>query len=98
MPELLPLPPDHAYTEAEVVALLRERIADLLASDRDWLLGKMYRLDVRERDLLAALAAPAVDVPGALAALVVARQRERAAARERYRARDDGEIEEGLRW
>ena len=96
MPDLLP-PDDRHYTEAEVRELLRARIASLLTTDRDWLLGKLYRLDVRERDIQAALASPGVDVPAALAELVVARQRERAATRRRYPASGE-DIEEGLRW
>lgn len=96
MPDLLP-PADHTYAEAEVLTLLRDRVAALLASDRDWLLGKLYRLDVRERDIEAALARPSVDVPSALAELIVARQRERTAARARHAA-PRGDIDPDLRW
>ena len=96
MPELLP-PDDHGYTEAEVLALLRERVAALLQSDRDWLLGKLYRLDVRERDIQGALAQPSVDVPAALAELILARQRERLAARRRHPPRRD-DVDPDLRW
>lgn len=96
VPELLP-PTDHGYTEAEVLALLRERVASLLESDRDWLLGKLYRLDVRERDLQRALARPSVDVAAALAELILARQRERLAARRRYPPRR-ADVDPELHW
>ena len=69
------------FSESELLALLAREVAYLLGTRRDWLLGKLYRLDVRERDIKAALAVPQADVPTALATLIVARQRERAAVK-----------------
>lgn len=94
MRELLP-PSGHGYSEAEVLELLRGRIAALLDTERAWLLGKLYRLDVRERDIKLALRQ--AEVAGALAGLVMARQRERVAARARWGG-GQGEVEEGWEW
>lgn len=64
--------PEAARTDASALrAWLVPRVAAMLASDRARLLAILYRVDVRERDLAAALAAP--DVPAALADALVAR-------------------------
>ena len=94
--EALFVPPgDRHYSPEEVHALLTARITHLLEERRAWLLGKLYRLDVRERDLKAALAS-ASEVPAALATLVMERQVERAEVKTRVRVEpiDDGD----LRW
>ena len=69
---------DRSFDDAEVEAIVSHQVAHLLATRRDWLLGKLYRLDVRETDIKAALAQAEADVPTALARLIVERQRERA--------------------
>ena len=79
---------DRAFSEEEVVDILRQQIAYLLEHRRDWLLGKLYRLDVRERDIKAALAVPQSDTAEDLARLILARQAERSAARLRYGSAD----------
>ena len=64
--------PEAARADAAALrAWLVPRVAAMLASDRARLLAILYRVDVRERDLNAALAAP--DVPAALADALVAR-------------------------
>ena len=92
--ELLQLPDPGAYTPEEVHPLLRAQVAHLLTHRRAWLFGKLYRLDVRERDLKAALAQPGGDVAGALATLIIARQAERLATRSRASARPEAADEE----
>jgi len=98
---LLKLPDDHVYSEAEVIELLSAQIADLLEHKRDWLLGKLYRLDVREVDIKKALANTQHAVPAALARLILARQAERLQVRQHYqqkhRAPPDYENED-LAW
>ena len=91
---------DTEYSEQEVLELLRKQLAFLLENRRDWLLGKLYRLDVRERDIKAALAAPNTDVATELARLIVARQAERAAARRKFAEEGDKgtEIPKDLAW
>ena len=86
------------YGEEELLELLTGWIAQLLDARRDWLLGKLYRMDVRERDILAALAVPDARPARALARLVLERQRERLAARARYRSPPLDEDEGALRW
>ncbi len=66
---------------------LRDRIAAMLAGDRAHLMAILYRVDVRERDVDAALAAP--DPAGSLADALVARALEADATRRRYRTASD---------
>ncbi len=83
--------------EAEVLRLLAAQIQHLLLTQRDWLLGKLYRLDVREADIRAALRNPVPELPArALARLVLARHRERVRTKARFSSPplDD----EDLRW
>ena len=80
----LPHAPDETLPEAEILALLTTHVRRLLATERDWLLSKLYRLDVRERDINAVLASRQ-DAAEGLAALILARHHERAAARAKYR-------------
>lgn len=69
-------------TDSETVrAWLVPIVAQMLASDRARLLAILYRVDVRERDLNAALSAP--DVPASLADALLARMLEK----QRYRTR-----------
>ena len=75
----LPTPVD-GLCDAQVHQLLSEHIARLLVSKRDWLLSKLYRLDVRERDLRRLLASDA-DAAAGLARLVLDRHYERARTR-----------------
>ena len=80
-------PTARRLSPAETIELLRRQIAHLLAHRRDWLLGKLYRLDVRERDIRAALAQPGLEPAAALARLVYERQAERLAARRAHASR-----------
>ncbi len=75
----LPTPVD-GLTDGEVHTLLTEHIARLLVTKRDWLLSKLYRLDVRERDLRRLLVSDA-DAAKGLARLVLDRHYERAQTR-----------------
>ncbi len=82
--ELALATPIDGLCDAQIHALLTEHIARLLATKRDWLLSKLYRLDVRERDLRRLLATDA-DAAGGLARLVLDRHYERARARFNHR-------------
>ena len=85
-------------TDEEAFRLIELQIGYLLKHRRDWLLGKLYRLDVRERDIKAALATCASnEVAAALTNLVFARQRERAATRQRYGAQSKDALPEDLK-
>ena len=81
----LALPPEaHRLSPEETAAVLAPQIGRLLGERRDWLLSRLYRLDVRERDIKAALATDA-DAALGLARLIVARHHERRRTRARYR-------------
>ena len=67
--------------DAEVIALLRVEVARHLVERRDWLLSKLYRLDIREADIQQVLAQADLDPAEGLAGLILARHREREAAR-----------------
>lgn len=89
---------ERTYTEEEIVALLSRQVSFLLENSRDWLLGKLYRLDIRERDILAALEVPGSDPARALSRLIVERQKERAEAKLKFSSPPLSEEEEDLRW
>ena len=80
----LALPFTEGWSERELLALLTTHVRRLLRDERDWLLSKLYRLDVRERDIQAVLAGGG-DAAEGLAGLILARHHERAATREKYR-------------
>ena len=74
-------PTDRMFSEEEIIDILRQQIGYLLDHKRDWLLGKLYRLDIRERDIKIALNLPNEPPSQALARLVVARQQERSSTK-----------------
>ncbi len=76
-------PTDRTFSEEEIVDILRQQIAFLLDHKRDWLLGKLYRLDIREQDIKIALNLPNEPPSQALARLVVSRQQERSSTKSR---------------
>lgn len=74
-------PTDRTFSEEEIIDILRQQIAYLLDHKRDWLLGKLYRLDIREQDIKIALNLPNEPPSMALARLVVARQQQRSSTK-----------------
>jgi hypothetical protein len=74
-------PTGRTFSEEEIIDILRQQIAYLLDHKRDWLLGKLYRLDIREQDIKIALNLPNEPPSQALARLVVARQQERSSTK-----------------
>lgn len=89
---------DKTYSEAEIFHLLKHQVSFLLDNRRDWLLGKLYRLDVRERDILAALEVPGSDPASELTRLIIERQQERAEAKRKFKSPPLSPEEEDLRW
>jgi hypothetical protein len=88
--------PERRYDEEEVLALLRERIAWLMAHRMELLFSLMYRMDIDEAEVRRVLH-PESDIPPAegLARLVLHRQRNR------FRTRKDTpvpEIDPDLAW
>ncbi len=72
--------PEH-LPDSEIVELLRVEIARHLKDRRDWILSKLYRLDIRESDIKQVLARADLDPATGLARLVLERHRERQASR-----------------
>ncbi|HNE27763.1 MAG TPA: hypothetical protein PKL15_03810 [Saprospiraceae bacterium] len=65
-------------TEAELLAILTERIADMLERQPDYLMSLLYRLDVLEEKIRPVLRPDAVEpAPLGLARLVLERQKQR---------------------
>lgn len=88
-------PTERTFSEEEIVNILRQQVAYLLDNKRDWLLGKLYRLDIREHDIKVALNSPHEAPSTALAKLILARQQERASVKEAVRVKPldpDGEF------
>ncbi len=75
----LDTPPDAPADAAVLRAWLRRRIAAMLIAERAALMAVLYRIDVRERDVTAALSAK--DPADALADAVLARMAETRARR-----------------
>ncbi len=96
---LCQVPDERSFSESEILELLTQQVAYLLDKRRDWLLGKLYRLDVREEDIQVVLHSPQADIARGLAQLIMQRQAERQQARERYASPpiEDNDLE-GMQW
>ena len=72
-------PEDDTLSEAEVIQLLADEVDRMMQYRMEWLLSLMYRMDVAETDVNAALH-PLSPIPPnlALAKLIYARQSRRA--------------------
>jgi len=86
---------EHRLSEAEVIQLLADEIDRLMHTRLEWLLSKLYTMDVGEADVSAAMH-PASPVPSnlALAKLVYRRQRQRAYTKAHFKPQplDDEEM------
>jgi len=88
-------PTERTFSEKEILDILRQQITYLLENKRDWLLGKLYRMDVRERDIKIAFNLPSEAPSSALAKLILARQQERSKSKEAQKVKPldpDGEF------
>lgn len=84
-------------SEAELFDILSQKIAYLLEYRTEFLLSLLYRMDVREAKVSAALHPAAPDAPHiGLTKLVLERQKERNRTREQYRQPPIEDLEEGL--
>jgi hypothetical protein len=87
---------DNFITEEALEKALAERIFEMIEHDLEHLFSILYRLDVNERKVHAALQ-PNNYIPGniAVARLIIARQKEKAATRLKYKQdAQDEEVEE----
>lgn len=85
-------------SEEELLKILADHIAWLIDHRLDFLLSLMYRLDITEAKINAALS-PANPFPAhlALAHLVLERQKERVQTKQLYDTKSE-DIEDGLKW
>lgn len=90
--------PQEDINEEQMVQLLANRIAYMLEYQLEYLFSMMYRMDVSEKKVSAALH-PLAEEPAnvGLARLVIERQKERLFTKEHYKQADLGN-EEDLRW
>jgi hypothetical protein len=81
--------PQHQMTEAELFQLLANEVADMIEYRIDLLLSRMYRLDVLEVDIQAALdPTNPVAANVALAHLIWERQRQRVLSKRTHQVPD----------
>jgi len=73
-------------TESELEQLLANRVDYLLANQLEFFFATMYRLDVNEKRIRQALAANEGEAPLKIAQLIIQRQKEKQASREKYRS------------
>lgn len=79
---------DRSFTEEEVLNILSQQVDYLLKHHRDWILGKLYRLDVREIDLQRVLNQKITEpAPIAIARLIILRQHERTLTKQIYKSK-----------
>lgn len=86
-------------SEQELIQLLADQIADMIEYNLEVLLSLMYRLDVNEQKVNAALS-PGNEEPAnvALAKLVFERQKQRAFTKKFYAQQELDDLEEGLQY
>lgn len=87
------------YTEDEVLLWLAEHVAYMLEYRMEFLMSLMYRLDIKEAQVSAALSPVHPEAANiALARLVLDRQKERIFTKHFYKQDDLEDLEEELRW
>lgn len=89
----------HVPSEEEIFLHLCDRIAYLIEHNMEYLLSLLYRNDILEAKIHFALSPFEADPANvALAKLVMERQKERLATREKYGKQSKEGIDEDLRW
>ena len=84
-------PNEAEISEAELLRLLADHVAWLMERRMEWLLSLMYRMDIDEQQVEAALLPSSVEPANiALAKLILARQQARARTKQQYRPADLG--------
>lgn len=87
------------FSDDELFDVLSQQISDMLERKPEYLFSLMYRMDVLEVKIKAALHPMAEDLPHiGLTKLVLERQRERNRTRELYRQKPIEDLEEGLEY
>jgi len=73
-------------TEPELENMLAERVEYLLANQLEYFFATMYRMDVKESQIHQALASHDAQPSLSVARLIIQRQKEKQATREKYRS------------
>ena len=82
----LPESPDHRLTEEELFEALSDRIAYMIEYELDMLLSLLYRFDVDEGKINAALSPGSAEAANkGLTRLVMERQKDRVATKNKYK-------------
>ena len=82
----LGLETNDTLSEAEILAILVDRVKSLLTEDKDLLMSFLYRLDISQRKILNVLRVTNIIPPEqSLAALILERQKERVATKLKYK-------------
>lgn len=86
-------------TEAELLQLLESQVAYYIEYRLDFLLSSLYRLDISEKAVRAALL-PSSAVPAnvAIAKLILERQKQRVFTKQFYKQNKIEDLEEGLEY
>lgn len=82
--EIFPVLDDEHATEADMLENIRQRVAELLDKNPELLFSYLYRLDVLEYKIKAAMKS-GLPADEALAELIWSRQKQRLATRKAYR-------------
>lgn len=87
------------FSDEELFEILSQQISDMLERKPEFLFSLLYRMDVKEAKVNTALHPTAIDLPHiGLTKLVMQRQQERNATREKYRQKPIVDLEEGLEY
>lgn len=76
--------PDHILEDPNLLDLFAQRVEEMMQDKMDLLLSTLYRLDVEESKIRAALDFPTDTPARALARLILERQKERLETKRKY--------------
>jgi hypothetical protein len=79
--------------EAVLLDILAVRVEEMMRDDLDLLLSTLYRLDVYEHKIKAALQSPEIPPALGLARLILERQKEKIATRLKYASKKNDQFE-----
>ena len=82
----------------QLTDILAEHINDLIDHNFTKLVNLLYRIDVNESKLRQMLAENAHDAGRIIAGLIIERQLQKIASRERFSNRDENSIDENEKW
>ncbi len=75
---------DNILDEEGLLDLFTKRVEEMMDSDLDLLLSSLYRLDVEEHKIQAALRSSTMPPARGIASLIIERQKEKIATRKKY--------------